>query len=457
MSGQITNIDPDDLHRGVKMALDSGEASTLDEAYAIFSAYRVTLCVGPEVLSSRAHQAAVLSLVNAGRRSFLGGIEVYGALDTTLLVPSFVEGNTLGEAVIALGGVRVDAVSGEAPIVLIGSVVPSVPAPLVLRLTFNAWAGGVAPHEDGIMLAEHGSDVLGAILASAMALSEVFQWLRGNGHAGRRSSGLSLWSPRSDWTGDTSAPLLTIAPSRVWVLGLGHLGQAFLWIYGLLTAGGLEAPRVLLHDFDRLTTANESTSLLTTRAMRGAFKTRAVAERLEATGMKTLIVERPFNGFEHVGDEHDPRILFCGVDNGRTRALVENAGFDLIVEAGLGNGLSEYHTMRLHTFPASRRAERIWEDEEGKEAQIDARAYRSLKEAGMEACGVLQLASRSVGVPFVGVVAAALSLAEMIRTLMGCHRHEVIDLSLRDPTLLEAVRLSNNTIDNLGYIQLKAS
>jgi hypothetical protein len=57
----------------------------------------------------------------------------------------------------------------------------------------------------------------------------------------------------------------------------------------------------------------------------------------------------------------------------------------------------------------------------------------------------------------VGLVAAALSLAEMIRTLMDGPRYDMIDLSLRDATLLEAVRLSSDNIGNLGYVLLRNS
>jgi hypothetical protein len=37
----------------------------------------------------------------------------------------------------------------------------------------------------------------------------------------------------------------------------------------------------------------------------------------------------------------------------------------------------------------------------------------------MDACGLTQLASRTVGVPFVGLTAAALALSELLRRLHG--------------------------------------
>ena len=42
--------------------------------------------------------------------------------------------------------------------------------------------------------------------------------------------GVSLWSPVEDSRNPVSnSPLLHNLPNQFWVLGLGHLGQAFLW------------------------------------------------------------------------------------------------------------------------------------------------------------------------------------------------------------------------------------
>ncbi len=46
-------------------------------------------------------------------------------------------------------------------------------------------------------------------------------------------------------------------------------------------------------------------------------------------------------------------------------------------------------------------------------------AYQALKDAGMDRCGLTQLASRTVGVPFVGLIAGCLVIAELLRRLNG--------------------------------------
>ncbi len=46
-------------------------------------------------------------------------------------------------------------------------------------------------------------------------------------------------------------------------------------------------------------------------------------------------------------------------------------------------------------------------------------AYQDLKRKGMDSCGLAQLASRTVGVPFVGLIAACLAVSELLRRLNG--------------------------------------
>src|SRR5439155_11704327 len=89
------------------------------------------------------------------------------------------------------------------------------------------------------------------------------------------------------------------------------------------------------------TVANDSTSLLTSPELVGELKTRAMARWAEQRGFRTRVVERLFPGGMNVaGDE--PRLLLGGVDNALARAAYEDAGFDCVVEAGLGAGPSEY-------------------------------------------------------------------------------------------------------------------
>jgi len=94
----------DELNRTVKLAMDSGEAATPEEARDIFRRYRLRLITGADVASSPSKQAALLTAVNAGRRCFLGGVEVVGCPDAQLLIP-WRNCRTIAEAVTDLQGI----------------------------------------------------------------------------------------------------------------------------------------------------------------------------------------------------------------------------------------------------------------------------------------------------------------------------------------------------------------
>jgi hypothetical protein len=443
-SDEETHVDADTLNRVVKMALDTGEAATVGAGYELFRSYRLAVLIGPELATSPAHQAALMTIVNTGRRAMLGGVFVVGALDAPLLVT--IPGCTrLAEAVGHLGGLRVSETPAGVPTLILGDAAAlSEPGCISLAVTFEDWRGGVIPTTEGRRLGEADAIAPAAILAGALGVSEIFQHLRGNPMAGRRSVGLSLWSPgHPEWETAPPGPPSVVLPSRLWLIGLGHLGQAYLWTLGLLpyqTPGDVE---LVLQDFDRLTPANDSTSLLTNPKNIGQQKTRAMAEWAEARGFRTRLVERAFPGGIAIADD-EPRLALGGVDNPQARAAYEDAGFECIVESGLGAGPSEYLALRVHAFPASTTARLKWGEAVGggPELCLQANAYADLAAEGMDECGLVRLASRTVGAPFVGATAAALVISEVLRRLNSGPAIEVLDMTLRDPASRATVSAS---------------
>ncbi|AUW47156.1 ThiF family adenylyltransferase [Rhizobium leguminosarum] len=435
MSYHLDHVTPDNLHRGVKMALDTREVRSVADGYALFERYRVTIIVGEEIATSRAHQAALLTMVNAGRRSLLGGVHVVGMSDAPLLIELPAIGSSLSEAVASLGGTLAEDPSEASPIIILGSAdLTLVTEALAIVATFDGWRGGVGPVEECARLAEPPVAILAATLAGALAISEVFQNLRGYVPACRRTVGMSLWDPASqDWQVDDGAPAIQVMPNRLWLMGLGHLGQAYLWVLALFDFENPVDVDITLQDFDKLTESNDSTSMLTTLDRVGHYKTRVMAEWLEARGFKTRIVERKFDGDLRLTPQ-DPQVGLCGVDNLEARAALDEAGFKLVVEAGLGAGPDEYVAARVHTFPASVTSRGKWGGLERDRALGDGQAYDNLLETGaVDACGLVQLATRTVGAPFVGLLAACLVIAELVRRLHGGSEIEVIDLSLKTP------------------------
>jgi hypothetical protein len=159
---------------------------------------------------------------------------------------------------------------------------------------------------------------------------------------------------------------------------------------------------------------------LSFRADVGRRKSRVVADWLDALGFETFVEERRFGPSTRRGDD-EPGAALCGVDNALARSALEEAGFELVVEAGLGAGPQAFRSISMHTFPASRSAAAIWSRQTAlaPDKYEDQPAYRALKDAGMDPCGLAQLASRTVGVPFVGLIAGCLVISELLRRLNG--------------------------------------
>ena len=448
-------VGPDQLHRLVKLALDTGEAASLQEAQRLFGSYRLGIMVGRNVAHSPTLQAAVLTAVNTGRRSFLGGVYVEGTLDVPLLVP-WGRWRTLREAVENLQGI-ITRLAPDMPRIVIGDAsIPSGDTEFAVRATFNGWCGGIVPLDHDLHLPESQECVPAGVLAGALGVSEAFQFVRDdNDIAGRRDVGLSLWQPEAEtnWLAacDLGPPIVRL-PARTWLIGLGHLGQAFLWTLGLLPYSSPEDVSLVLQDFDELVEANDSTSLLTRRAKLGMKKTRAMALWCEERGFRTSIVERRFSADFRVAED-EPRVALCGVDNALARADLEDVGFDRVIEAGLGAGTREYLAFQVHTFPARRTARYRWgggvHQLRGDNVSANP-AYRALAQDGLDDCGILTLAGRTVGASFVGAVTAAVVVAELIRMAVGGHRYEVVDGSLRSLELRQAVLAAEERPFNPG-------
>ena len=328
----------------------------------------------------------------------------------------------------------------------------------VAQVTFGSWRGGVFPVGDADRLPEGDDDIPAAVLAGAFAVAEVFQRLRGHPMASEREIGLSLWDPLAPWR-TAPGPAAWLAPSKLWVLGLGHLDQALLWALGLLPFRDPAEVELTLQDFDTLAAANDSTSILTRVELAGQLKTREMAAWAKARGFRGRLIERRFAG-DVLLDEDDPRVLFCGVDSADVRAELESPRFDLVVDAGLGAGPQEYLAMRLHAYPATVSARNRWAGAGGSRAgetrgATTKAAYRDLSARGLDECGLVEIASRTVGAPFVGVIAASLALMEIVRRLNSGPGFEVIDLTLRDLSGRQGVGGTRLRRFNPGFAELQ--
>lgn len=452
-------LEADTLDRIQKLAIDTGEAATPEDAAKIFAGYRLQLDVGADGLASPSAEAAFATILNAAPRAFQGGVHVRLTDDPTLGSGWFA-GLKASEVIANYGCELVSSLSDTFPTLVLGSTGETWPTRgLCLGVMHAGWSGGVV-FRPGTS-PPHAVDFPPAgVLAGAVGVAEAFQSVRGNVRAGRRDNGLSLWSPDTPWL-DSSAfgPDINglLAPNKLSILGLGHLGQAYIWTLGWLPYPDPQSVEFVLQDVDLLSKANLATSLLASESDLGQRKTRLVAAALDRRGFQTRLIERRFNEYQRV-DEDDPQIVLSGVDNPSTRSLLGNAGWKLIIDVGLGAGAGDYLDARLHSFPAQKTPGELWGGRVGSfdETLLDLPAYRAMEQRIGDRCGTIMIAGRAVGAAFVGAFASSLAVAEALRYYADDQRRfEVIDVSLRDlsrPRLAAAATWAGS--ENLGYVVL---
>ena len=218
----------------------------------------------------------------------------------------------------------------------------------------------------------------------------------------------------------------------------------------MLPYGDPAASDIGLMDFDRVVIGNTATQMLTTEADVGTRKTRIVASALERIGLRTRVVERAFDEHFHPvahadGNRDEPLVALGGFDDVAPRRLLGGSGFERIIDTGLGAGPVEYLDMVLHTFPATTAPADAFVEAPPRHpefgAAYEAEIARQVAGGGDERaarCGMLDIAGVTVGAAFVGTVASALAVADILRVLHDGPSYSVIALDLREPKGIRA-------------------
>lgn len=397
-------------------------------ARAMLGELKLHLDCGDDVRHSAALQAAVLTAINTGKRAFRGGVTIAFPRDVGMKL-YWPGAASLNSVASFLGATESSAAPDGAFVLAFGSQSISQNG---LRVICDGWRGGVVsldqeePHLCGPDFA------VGGVFAAGLAVARAF--VSASQISNRDVSvptGLSLWRPDLPFS-DASAvgPALEQLPAKLWLLGLGHLGQAYAWILGLLPFDTAHPMTAFLQDYDEVEDGNWSAGLLCEPGSVGCMKARLCANWLEQRGFRTRIVERPFD--EHTRRTADePRIALAGFDNPEARMLLEEAGFELIVDCGLGASLDHFDRIVLHTFPdASQKARYIW----AKKTPVEAAMDLSLLEEEAGECGILlrEAAGKAISSSFAGACASALALGEVLRAIHGGKRCEYLKVHLRD-------------------------
>ena len=401
------------------------------EAMETLGKFRLNLICGEEIRHSVALQAALLTAVNTGKRAFLGGVFVEMPPLVAATVP-WPGGGSLNDIVRALGA-RIGGVlhSGLSHTLYFGGA--ANPVPDSLSVICSGWRAGVAPGEMAFTLHDDVDFAMGGIAAGAVGVARGFLRVCGlSSHFVDRPLGVSLWRPDLEWTDEQACgPELKHLPANLWLLGLGHLGQAYLWNAAMLPYERTSDALFMLQDFDRVVDGNWSAGLLCERSSAGRLKTRLCSEWLEERGFRTRICERCFDSTVR-READEPYLALCGFDSAPARRCLEEAGFAVIVECGLGGSVDTFDQLSFHTFPeATRTPTQIWEKVETAEDVVKPLLLDAFRK--QDPCGIVAetLAGKALSSSFVGAYAGALAMGEVLRGLHGGIRCEVINAQLR--------------------------
>lgn len=413
-----------------------------EEAVLELERLTLQLVCDSRISNSASLQAAFITAANCGKRAFLGGLQIEMPENVPLLLP-WPSQTTLNGVVEELTNGAASPAAPTTQTVYFGFS-PIHPEKHSLTVNATGWRGGVEPSSATSRFdASADSDFpLGGVFAGGLAVHRGF--LRATALsilACDECAGISLWDQGADWLSSSSeGPPLRALPANLWLLGLGHLGQAFLWTLGLLPFKDPSKLEAMLQDYDGIEEANVGSGLLCSAHDIGQHKARVCARWLEARGFRTKICERAFG--EHTRREaNEPSIALCGFDRPEPRRLLEGAGFARVIECGLGGSVHDFDLIHIHNFPGHRAAAEIWQQSGTQAGRANPRLVEALTPAG-EKCGALaiEVAGKSVSTSFVGAMASAAVFGELIRAFHKGDRHDEIYLSPRSMTDSDFVR-----------------
>jgi hypothetical protein len=414
--------------RVTKAFTDSDLACSFAAAEARLDAVRPCILLGDAQASTPAGQTAALTALVTARKCF-GRVRLAGTrLDVPLSQPLLI-GSTIAEAAQAIGAeIQPSIGDGVTHLIRVGNASPW--RGWQVSTWWDRWLAGTRLFAEPSGSAELS---LAGMFAGALAVRQIFANVR-NGAPAREAS-VSLWEPMRASSPERVGPNTCTIPTSLWFVGLGHLGQAFVWaLLSLPLRGDRYA---VLQDDQRIGVENEPTSILVGDGCTGARKTRVAARWLERGGWNTELIER-----RHYGDiqrtEQDPPILLSGLDDVRPRRALAAHGFDYMIDAGIGHGATDFEGLQIRVIPAGLAIDGLWLDQDpspGRDRLMRKDAYAAL-EHDIGQCGVIPFADASVAVPFVGTATAALAIAQLAR--LGAMRPtaQLLQLELGAPDMI---------------------
>jgi hypothetical protein len=205
------------LTRIAKSLVDS-EGIPFDEAQARLHKLTLEIVVGNNATSLTAH-SAILTAISVASRTFIGGVRVAGYTAQSLNAAFPLSSTMLDAAAFEVGASDFD---GEASHRIIIGSSGVVAQPGDIWTGWQGWQGAAATHS---LECDIGDNPLTGIAAGALAVSVAFNTAR-NLNASDQAV-VNLWPTVEGEATPNFAEIFL--PGALWIVGLGNLGQAYLW------------------------------------------------------------------------------------------------------------------------------------------------------------------------------------------------------------------------------------
>lgn len=414
--------------RVTKAFTDDSLVDSFVAAEARLDAVILTVAIGAEAAQSRAGQTAALTALVTAQKCF-GRVRLVSEGISSPLHQPLLDGGTLEEAAQALGADITTSIGDTTThLIRIGYAPPW--RGWQVSTWWDRWLTGTRSFPTAI--GRSGMPLAG-MFAGALAVRQVFAHVRFGVRSQEET--ISLWEPHKQADLQQIGPQKCTMPNRLWLVGLGHLGQAFVW--GLLSLPLVGERYIVLQDDQWIGTENTATSILVRPGDVGHRKVRIAAKWLDRAGWTTELIER-----RHHGDirrtEQDPPILLSGLDDVLPRRLLAAQGFEYMIDAGIGRGARDFEALQIRCIPDGMPVASLWHhsDEDNIRDQLLRKEAYATLEREVGGCGVIPLADASVSVPFVGAATAALALSQLARLTAMEPGAALLQLEMGAPSLV---------------------
>ena len=228
----------------------------LDVAFDQMTNAVIWLIADESIKTSYSKQLSYLTTTNIANRVFLGGVKCVLPTETPNLLP--IRSDSLNILVKHYGGLITEKDCREVDVKVLFGV--ECFDDNCIEAVGVGWRGGVNFYKQKRLVFEETRSIvsLGPIVAASIACYYAFcKTFKILDNEIELNTGISLWNLNSgeNWfKRENEGPHELNMPRNIWALGLGHLGQAYLWTLGLMPFKNPEKSLLLLQDADVIDT-----------------------------------------------------------------------------------------------------------------------------------------------------------------------------------------------------------